>query len=231
MKSFSTKRWSALALGLCALAVVTYLATGVTGRSQAGAIDATVSVTSTSAFTDSEATVDVVVTPEAGVTVGALLVLVTYDDALLNVTACSHPVCNPDYSTNQVALAFANFTGITGVVSTITFNTLSTPASANLDVALTTCADEQGVDLTCTTSDGTITITNPTPTPSPTPSPTPTLSPTASPTATPGVTHLWGDTNCDGTVNSVDALATLRWRAGLPVFQVQPCPIIGAGYP
>jgi hypothetical protein len=82
-----------------------------------------------------------------------------------------------------------------------------------------------GVDV-----DGAITGPTPTPIPFPTGSPTPTSGGITPPpgTATPPPQLLrWGDVNCDGTVNSVDALATLRWKAGLPVIQVTPCPAIG----
>jgi cell division septation protein DedD len=81
-------------------------------------------------------------------------------------------------------------------------------------------------------------------TPSPSVSPKPTLSPTPThtpePTSTPfsslpptptQAPRLWGDVNCDGSVNSVDALTLMRWTAGLPVLQVEPCPEIGAPYP
>jgi hypothetical protein len=37
--------------------------------------------------------------------------------------------------------------------------------------------------------------------------------------------------NCDGTVDAVDALQVARFVAALPVFQNQPCPVIGEGQP
>jgi hypothetical protein len=46
-----------------------------------------------------------------------------------------------------------------------------------------------------------------------------------------GASQLYGDANCDGAVNSVDALLVLRWKAGLSVNQVQPCPTIGTLFP
>lgn len=39
---------------------------------------------------------------------------------------------------------------------------------------------------------------------------------------------LWGDDDCDGDVDSVDALKTLRHVASLPVSQTQPCPIMAS---
>jgi hypothetical protein len=62
-----------------------------------------------------------------------------------------------------------------------------------------------------TTPPGTTPATGPTPTPSPTPTPTPSPTPTTPPNATSG------DIDCDGTVDSVDALIDLRSVAGLPL--------------
>lgn len=39
---------------------------------------------------------------------------------------------------------------------------------------------------------------------------------------------VWGDSNCSGAVNSVDALVLLRSGAGLPYSSAQGCPAIGA---
>jgi hypothetical protein len=52
------------------------------------------------------------------------------------------------------------------------------------------------------------------------PQPNPTPQPTAAPTA-------FGNVNCTGGINSVDALLVLRHNAGLPVTQSEPCPDIG----
>jgi hypothetical protein len=41
------------------------------------------------------------------------------------------------------------------------------------------------------------------------------------------VSTAWGDVNCFGDVNSVDALAILRWKAGLDFNHVEPCPVLG----
>ena len=45
-----------------------------------------------------------------------------------------------------------------------------------------------------------------------------------------GATHsnVFGDVDCDGSVNAVDALKILCQNAGLPVTQTQPCPSIGS---
>jgi len=45
--------------------------------------------------------------------------------------------------------------------------------------------------------------------------------------ATMFVSTPWGDVNCFGGVNSVDALAILRWKAGLDYNQFLPCPVPG----
>jgi hypothetical protein len=42
-----------------------------------------------------------------------------------------------------------------------------------------------------------------------------------------GTLRTWGDNDCSGAVNSVDALKTLRYVASLPVQQNEPCPDIG----
>ena len=48
------------------------------------------------------------------------------------------------------------------------------------------------------------------------------------PPASAAGTPLLGDVNCDGVVDTLDALAILRKVAVLPVYQVLPCPTIGA---
>ena len=72
-----------------------------------------------------------------------------------------------------------------------------------------------------------------TPTPLPsgvTPEPTPTVTPTptAGPSETPGTQLAQGDVQCDGDVDTVDALQQLRDVAALETFQDDPCPQIGA---
>lgn len=85
------------------------------------------------------------------------------------------------------------------------------------------------------TADPTVTPTEtatPTATPPETPSPTPpgTPTPTATPAPTPtgGTKRLQGDVDCDGDVDTVDALFVLRDVAELPVNQPKGCPEIGS---
>jgi hypothetical protein len=56
---------------------------------------------------------------------------------------------------------------------------------------------------------------------------TPTPAATPTPTATP-VSTIFGDVDCDGDVDSVDAQKELRHVAVLPVSQTEPCPDIGS---
>jgi len=81
----------------------------------------------------------------------------------------------------------------------------------------------------------TTTPNSPTPTGSQTPTPTATGTLTPTPTATGSITPtptggpgVNGDDDCDGDVDSVDGLKTLRHVAGLPVTQNEPCPDIGS---
>ena len=64
-----------------------------------------------------------------------------------------------------------------------------------------------------------------TPTPTSTPTPIPTAAPTPTPTQPPGGSPA--DLDCDGKVTSIDALQLLRFSAGLPVEQNNPCPNLG----
>ena len=59
------------------------------------------------------------------------------------------------------------------------------------------------------------------------PTATPTATPTFTPTQPPGQQVAWGDHNCSDLVDSVDALITLRFDAGLPA-ETNECPEMGA---
>lgn len=72
----------------------------------------------------------------------------------------------------------------------------------------------------------------PTPTPIPPtaqPTPSPTQPPAPTPAPTPGP-PTQGDVDCNGGVDSVDALKELRHSAALSVAQVEPCPNIGSEF-
>lgn len=82
----------------------------------------------------------------------------------------------------------------------------------------------------------TVTPTGPTPTPRPTPTATPTGQTPSVPTPTPTdnpppIVLTWGDDDCSGEVESVDALKKLRALAGMVYGQAQPCPGIGDALP
>ena len=50
---------------------------------------------------------------------------------------------------------------------------------------------------------------------------------TPTPAVTPKPSQLWGDADCDGDVDAVDALKGLRYVAALSVAQNESCPIVG----
>jgi hypothetical protein len=175
---------------------------------------------------------------------------IIYDSNLLEATDCTvtqgAALCNLTHSENAVRLVMADaFDGLSGVVGSVTFHANGgAGTTSNLQVVVTTCGDPEGTPLECATKDGTIAITNQTPSPSPTltpsgtptpvPEPTSTPSPSLPPTSTPAPTHPplpWGDVNCDESLNSIDALTLMRHIARLPVQQVEPCPTIGEPYP
>ncbi len=89
---------------------------------------------------------------------------------------------------------------------------------------------------TPTTTEGSTPTTTHTPTPTGAVTPTPTVAPTPTPTATPGTPTptrspggpLQGDVDCNGHVDSVDALKLLRHVASLTVQQAEGCPQIGS---
>ncbi len=73
----------------------------------------------------------------------------------------------------------------------------------------------------------------PAPTMTPSPAPTPTATPAPTPSPTPEPTPdgmLWGDDDCNTSVDPVDALGVLRNVARLSaVQQTEPCPDVGSG--
>ena len=142
------------------------------------------------------------VTPPSGTTVGAIDATVTYDSTLATATCTANfgGVCN-SATAGTVTFSIANTSGISGTAGTITF-TGTTAGSSAIDLTLATCADDQGADLTCTATDGTLTVSAATA--SPTPSPT--GGATGTPTPTPS----------GGASGSVAAATATRTPAGLP---------------
>jgi hypothetical protein len=51
------------------------------------------------------------------------------------------------------------------------------------------------------------------------------------PPPTPTPPPKWGDVDCSGTINSIDALKILRYSAGLTYTRPPGCPDLGAAYP
>ena len=142
-------------------------------------------------------TVSVSVAGGGGKTVGAVTVDVTYDDTLVSVVECTPAaVCNPAFDdpntpeveTNVVRIVRADPAGL-AELGTITFLAGATEGTAALTIddpvgdpveGIVTCADETGVDLTCSANNGSITIVAP---PPPTDTPVP---PAATDTPVPG---------------------------------------------
>lgn len=89
-------------------------------------------------------------------------------------------------------------------------------------------------DDACTTADVTVMAGTPTPAPTPTPTPGPTPSPTPSPTPAPTpLPWEFGDMDCDGDVDAVDALGILLVLAGFDPLQPDDpdCPMPGDAPP
>jgi hypothetical protein len=133
--------------------------------------------------------------------IGAFTVDVAYDDEKLTFVSCTghaSGLCNKTADGN-VRFTGASATGISGALElgSITFTAGSTTGTAALDTTIDTLTDPDGVDLTVTAGDGTITIAAATPTPTP--------APTAAPTATPTPKALppTGGAPSDGSTSSM----------------------------
>ncbi|MEO8458276.1 MAG: CSLREA domain-containing protein [Chloroflexota bacterium] len=102
---------------------------------------------------------------------------------------------------------------------------------------ITATATDDGGDTSEFSSPFSLLPPSPTPSPTPTLSPTPTVTPTATPTSTNSGTATpttapfqvaWGDHNCSGNVDLVDAILNIRYAASLPT-DTGDCPEMGAG--
>ena len=131
-----------------------------------------------------------------------------YDSALLEVTGPfpDEPgvipptkgtgACNA-LTAGSIICAVASTSAISGPFVTIDFKSKAGTGTASLALSGPECSDTVGGALTCTVSNGTITIANPTP------SPSPTAAPTASPTATPKALPSTGGAASDGGSSSM----------------------------
>lgn len=107
-----------------------------------------------------------------------------------------------------------------------------TATATNLETGDTSefsqCIEVQG-PATPTPTPGPTATPTPTASPSPTSTAIPTQTPTPGPTQTPSGKPVFGDMDCDGDVDAVDALAILRFVAGLPpLAQTEPCDDVGS---
>lgn len=171
---------------------------------------------------------------------GNWLIDIAFDTGYLTNFACdvisigANSICSSP-SPGVVRFAGASSNGLAGgiLLGTATFTAGDAAGVYVLDATIVTLTDPTGIDIQgITAGDGTITITQPTPSPTATPQPTPSPTPTPGPSLTPSpAPRRWGDVNCSGAADAVDALAILRKVGGLPVSQVAPCPTIGAVYP
>ena len=210
-----------LTLATILVTVVAFVALVSTASHTKAGGSATIAIGSTTCLTgENNCTVNLTVSP-AGTIVAALDVDINYDAAVLAVVDASNPTCNEAFDANTIRCSLANLTGLTGVVSSMTFAVIGAGGTSSpLNVVIAGCYDDTGTPITCTEADGLISVQAFTPTPTP-----------HTPTPTPGTSQLWGDMNCDDVVNAIDALAIQRWKVGLPVFQVQPCPLVGEPFP
>jgi hypothetical protein len=167
----------------------------------------------------------------SGVIVGAFDVNVDYNPTVLAPTGCTADVgvCNANYDANTVRFGAFSITDLSGPIGSITFSAIGGGGtSSTLDVVVVNCANDSGDDISCTASDGLINVTTPTPSPTPTPTPTPIPTPTPTPTPSPTPPPLvWGDVDCNGTINAVDSLAIQRWKVGFAYNSAPGCPQIG----
>ena len=172
-------------LPLAVLAAVLAAGAGLVGLSTARANPATVSISSATVAPGADATVTLSVTPAAGEQVGALTVDIQYNNSVLDAKSCQNKAaasaaCNVDFAANTVRYTVASTEPLSGALADITFGTLAA-GSSNLTLSITTCANVEGGNLTCTAQNGTVTVQEATPTPVPaTPAPT-----TPAATATP----------------------------------------------
>ena len=196
--SRTATRW----LPLSVVGALVALVGGLAVISGALASPAAVGVGSATVVPSANVTVPLTVTPASGEEVGALTIDVEYDAALTVVdcdTQAGGDVCNKNFGATTIIYTIAATEALSGTLANITFTAPAAVGDYDLTLDVSTCADIEGTDLTCTASDGTITVAQPTPTPSPSPSPT------AAPTATPAPSKLpaTGGTPSDSSTSSM----------------------------
>jgi hypothetical protein len=132
---------------------------------------------------------------------------VVYDDALLRVTACSPTAGGLCSVLAGPAVSFggksaAGLTGSPLQLGTITFQADATNGISFIEAIVIRLTDPNGADITfAPPADGAVIVGQP--------------------------FLKQGDSDCNSSVNSVDALLVLRFGAGLGVNQNEPCPDIG----
>jgi hypothetical protein len=181
-----TKKAIWLPLGLVAAVAVALTALSAPSAQAGGG--ATVSVsTVTCAPGSTTCTVDVTVTPDAGVIVGALDLQIDYTNTIVNATSATPATCNPAFDADTIACSFADIAGLTGVEGTVTFTVLGVDGdSSPLTLSIQTCSDDTGAPITCTPVSGAVNVSQATPTPTAPPAtPTP-VGGTATPVGTAG---------------------------------------------
>jgi hypothetical protein len=187
---------------------------GLAVISGALASPAAVGIGSATVEPGADVTVALTVDPASGEEVGALTIDIEYAEGLTVVdcdTQAGGDVCNKDFvEGTTIRYTIAATEALDGTLAAITFTAPDAVGDYDLSVTVSTCADLEGGDLTCTSSDGTITVAEPTPTPSPTPAPT------ATPTATPAPSAL-PQTGGAPSDSSTSSLAWVLGALGLAV--------------
>ena len=168
-----------------------------------------------------------------------------FPNSSLTVEFFASPACDPSGSGEGLDYLGAVVIMANGA-GTAEIDTVLSPGASAGQVITATVSEEATTEFSnCVTVSGSTPTPSPTPsptsstTPTPTPSPTPTATAVDTPTATPDGSPtptptpgelIWGDLNCSGDVDAVDALLTLRHDAGLPA-NTGDCPDFGEAVP
>ena len=179
----------------------------VLAASPASAQDELISINSITLTSGGSTTMDVSALNIHAPGVGAWNIGVEYDPSILSALSCSSATgskCNVDFSASQVLIVGATASGLTGdnILASITFNCDQAGVS-DLVIEVSEFADATAGDpqpISFMLQNGRITCSAPSPTP----------------------TRLLGDADCNGRVDSRDALLVLQFEAGL--LSSLPCP-------